>query len=111
MLAAVLAVNFLWLLGFSSFLLGCCLFPITLGVWWPGRDRPEPRRLAVLAALLVLGYFGHLVSLGLTVVGMGYLALFSPAQSETSGWLRTRLRRLKLMVLPCLPLALWPWFT
>ena len=75
-LAALLAVNFLWLLGFSSFLLGCCLFPITLGVWWPGRDQPEPRRLAGLAVLLVLGYFGHLVSLGLTVVGMGFPRCF-----------------------------------
>ena len=39
LLAALLSANFLWLMGFTSFLLGSCLFPITLGIWWTGRDR------------------------------------------------------------------------
>ena len=39
LLAALLAMNITWLLGFTSFTLGACLFPITLGYWWPRRDR------------------------------------------------------------------------
>ena len=38
-LASILSMNMAWLFGFTSFMLGACLFPITLGVWWPGRDR------------------------------------------------------------------------
>jgi hypothetical protein len=104
LLAAIIGLSFPWLLGFNSFLLGCCLLPITLGVWWVGRDRFELRRLAVLAALLVLGYFGHLVSLGLTVVGLGFLSLFAPAHGESPDWWRNRLARVGRAALSCLPL-------
>jgi hypothetical protein len=87
LLIVTLAPNFLWLLGFSSFLLGCCVLPITLGVWWSGRDRLSAGRLATLAILIILGYFCHLVSLGLTALGLGVLALFSPAQDKArTGW-------------------------
>src|SRR4029077_7052988 len=68
LLAALLSMNIAWLFGFTSFMLGACLFALTLGVWWSGRNRLAWGRIAVLAALLILGYFGHLVSLGLTVV-------------------------------------------
>jgi hypothetical protein len=108
-LSAILALNFPWLLGFYSFLLGCCLFPITLGVWWLERDRLGPLRLAGLACLLVLGYFGHLVSLGLTVAALGFFALFAPAaQPEDDDWPH-RLKRASRTAVPCLvlvPLAL-----
>ena len=70
LLSALLAMNFAWLMGFTSFVLGSCLFPITLGIWWAGRYRLSNSRIASLAALLCLGYFCHLVSLGLTVVGL-----------------------------------------
>ena len=66
-LASILSMNMAWLYGFTSFMLGACLFPITLGVWWPVRDRLSFPRLATIAGLLTLGYFCHLVSLGLTV--------------------------------------------
>ncbi len=49
LMAALLAMNIAWLFGFSSFMLGACLFPITLGLWWPARDRLSVSRLAVLA--------------------------------------------------------------
>ena len=42
---ALLAMNLPWLLGFTSFLLGSCLFPITLGVWWEGRYRLSVGRI------------------------------------------------------------------
>lgn len=103
-LAAILAMNFPWLLGFHSFLLGCCLFPVTLGLWWVGRDQLRPRRLATVSVLLVVGYFGHLVSLGLTLVGLGFLCLFAPAQDSRRGWWHNRLVRLGRTALACLPL-------
>jgi len=78
-LAALLAMNVAWLLGFTSFLLGACLFPITLGVWWSGRGGFGPRRAAALGGLMVAGYACHPVSLGLTVVGLLVLAAATPA--------------------------------
>ena len=43
-----------------------------------------------ISILLILGYFGHLVSLGLTVAGLGFLALFAPAHDQQSDWSRSR---------------------
>lgn len=100
-LAAVLGLNVTWLFGFYSFLLGACLFPLTLGVWWGGRGRWELRRALGLAGLCVLGYFCHLVSLGLTAVGLVVLAVATPGPG--------RIRRLggtAVGLAPLLPLAL-----
>jgi hypothetical protein len=109
LLAALLSMNYLWLLGFTSFLLGSCLFPITLGVWWSGRDRLGPVYLAAIAILLVLGYFCHLVSLGLTVLGLIALALFAPLPAELRPPVSSRLVRLgrtAISLLPLIPLGL-----
>jgi len=105
LLIVSLAPNFLWLLGFTSFLLGCCLLPITLGVWWSARDHLGGGRLVALAVLVVLGYFCHLVSLGLTAAGLGVLALFAPAQDRTrAGW-ESRFRRMGRTAASLLPLV------
>ena len=104
-LAALLALNVLWLLGFASFLLGAALFPVTLAVWWGGRHRFGPGRTAALGALLTLGYFVHLVSLGLTVVGVLTLS----AATRTGGGPRAWWRRAgwtTVGLLPLVPLAL-----
>jgi len=78
-LAALLAMNVTWLLGFTSFLLGAAVFPVTLGAWWVSRDSERPwRRALALAALMTLGYFCHLVSLGLTALGLVVLEAFTP---------------------------------
>lgn len=95
-LAVVLGLNLMWLLGFSSFLIGASLFPVTLGVWWKGRAKPGPGWALVLAILLTLGYFSHLVSLGLTVLGLGVLTLTTPGPRWWS--------RLGWTVAGCLPL-------
>src|SRR5512135_667861 len=103
LLAVLLALNMTWLLGFTNFLLGACLFPVTLGVWWRGRERLSAGRVAALMALLTLGYFCHLVSLGLTAVGLAVLAVLTPAPAGT--W-RARLVRTAAGAIPLIPLGL-----
>jgi hypothetical protein len=103
--AAILSLNFLWIMGFSSFLLGCCLFAITLGAWWSGRDDLRTARVVMLAGLLVLGYFAHLVSLGLTVLGLGFLAVLGPMPGAAGSNWPVRLRLGLRTGLALLPLA------
>jgi hypothetical protein len=98
--ATLLALNVLWLDGFTSFLLGSCLFAITLGIWWAWRDRLDFLRVATLATLVALGYLSHLVSLGLTVVGLLLLALSVGGPD----WTR-RLRRTSISTLSLIPLG------
>ena len=95
-LAALLALNVTWLMGFTSFLLGAALMPATLAAWWGGREWFGPARAAGLAFLLVLGYFCHPISLGLTVVGLGLLAVLTPGLD--------RVRRAWWTILAGLPL-------
>ena len=88
LLCAMLGLNVSWLFGFTSFLLGASLTAITWGVWWGGREDFGLGRALVLAALIVLGYFAHLVSLGLTVGGLIVLASITPGRGFRArvGW-------------------------
>ena len=110
LLAALLAMNITWLFGFTSFTMGACLFPITLGFWWSRRDRLGAGGVAGLWVLLILGYFCHLVSLGLTVLGLSVLAVATPVTGgrEGSRWriVRERLVPLAVAFLPMVPLGL-----
>ena len=81
-LATLLSLNVTWLLGFTSFLLGAALMPATLAFWWGGREWFGPARAIGLSALLVLGYFCHPISLGLTVVGLGILGVLTPGMDR-----------------------------
>ncbi len=110
LLAALLAMNMAWLLGFSSFLLGACLFPITLGIWWAGRSRLSVARIAALSALLTLGYFCHIVSLGLTVLGLVVLSLTDALPNVAGGFWRCRLARLARTSLSFIPLVVLGFF-
>jgi len=111
LLAALLAMNIAWLFGFTSFLLGACLFPITLGVWWKSRERLNTRSLVTLSALLTLGYFCHLVSLGLTALGLLVLASAGPLPVGSGGthWQRrsSRLARTSASFLPLIALGIY----
>jgi hypothetical protein len=106
LLAAILAMNMAWLYGFSSFMLGACLFPITLAVWWPVRDRLSLGRLTRLATLLTVGYFCHLVSLGLTALALVVLAVTAPVDREGESPWRQRFARLALTCTSMIPVAL-----
>jgi hypothetical protein len=110
LLSALLAMNLAWLLGFFSFLLGACLFPITLGIWWPHRDRLGAGRIVVLAAVLTLGYFCHLVSLGLTVLGMAVLAVWAAASDGSIPTWRHRFGRLARTSVSFIPLIVLSCF-
>jgi hypothetical protein len=88
-LAVLLSLNFPWLLGFTSFMLGACLFPITLVIWWDGRERFGWGRAAAIAVLMIVGYLCHLVSLGLTAFGIIVLALTTPGASRGIRFVRT----------------------
>ena len=62
-------------INFSNFI----AFPITLGMWWTtARRGGAPGASIAMAALIVVGYFAHLVSLGLTVAGLGILTIATP---------------------------------
>jgi hypothetical protein len=107
-LAALLALNMTWLFGFGSFLLGACLFALTLGAWWSGRDAGwSPRRAWVLAGLSVLGYFCHMVSLGLTVVGLAVLEAATPGRPDAGAEARAgRAATTAAGLVPLAPLGL-----
>jgi hypothetical protein len=100
-LAVLLGLNVTWLLGFTSFLLGAALMPATLALWWGGREWFGPVRALGLSGLLVLGYFCHPISLGLTVVGLGVLAVLTPGMDRVSRGLWTF-----ASLLPLVPLGL-----
>lgn len=101
--AALLGMSLPWLLGFGAFLLGLALGLVTLGFWWRWRDRLNVQRVAVLGALLVLGYLGHLVALGLTALGLVVLACLSGGDAQS--W-RHRAKATALALIPLGPLGL-----
>jgi hypothetical protein len=100
-LAVLLSLNFPWLQGYTSFMLGASLFPITLGIWWGGRERFEWGRAAAIAVLMIVGYLCHLVSLGLTALGLIVLALTTPGVHRGIRFVRTL-----TALLPLVPLGL-----
>jgi hypothetical protein len=99
---AVLGMSFPWLLGFGAFVLGLSLGLITLGIAWRWRDRMDWRRTVALAGLLLAGYLGHLVSLGLTAAGLFMLALLPKPGEEPD---RRRIGRTLASLTILLPLG------
>jgi hypothetical protein len=87
-LAVFIASSYLLLLGFYNFLLGVCLFPVTLGYWWANRQGMQVKKATILGGLLVLGYLCHLVSAALTVFSLILLTLTTPGTGYLArcGW-------------------------
>jgi hypothetical protein len=102
LLSGILALNITWLFGFSSFLIGLMLGLGTISLAWSWRDRREVWRILTLSGLLILGYFCHLVSLGLTCLT---ILVFTLRDGEIR-W-GDRFRKLALLFAPLLPLAVW----
>jgi hypothetical protein len=96
--ASLIGLNVTWLFGFTGFLLGASLLPITLAVWWSGCNRLSTGRSLAVSLLLVVGYFCHPVPLGLTAFSLALLAWFHGDRS-------VRARTLVSMI-PLLPLAM-----
>ena len=102
LLVIVLSVNVLWMYGIHNFLLGAILYVATLAYWWRVRDRMGAGHAAVLALLLLAGYFAHLMSFVPAAMGVGVLALLTPGDN-----FRTRFKWTALSLVPCVPLVLF----
>ena len=101
-LSAILGLNVTWLFGFTGFLLGAALLPMTLGLWWVDREAEGPRGVLSLAGLVVVGYFCHPVSLGLTAFAALAVAVVAPCRGRRIAWIGRTLLGLS----PLLPLGL-----
>ena len=77
-------LNWLWLLGFYSFLLGSMAFLITLGFWWQWQEKAGPRLALGLGLLMVAGYLCHPISLTLTVMALAVLCLSTKGSNRVS---------------------------
>jgi hypothetical protein len=97
--AGVLALNFLWQLGFYSFLLGVAAMLATWSHAWRGwaTGRMGVGWVLGLAGWIVVGYVCHPISLGATALGLVVVAGL--------GWREGRGRRLARTALGLLPLV------
>lgn len=98
----VLGLNLTWLLGFHSFLLGLTTGLVSIGVWWGsgGCKGITWGRTAALAVLLVIGFFCHPISLGLTVL---CLVILPRRIGPPDRW--RHLRMSLIAMLPLVPLG------
>ena len=100
-LVLLLSISRLWLLGLYFFLLGACLFALTVGLWWTWRNELNPVRAGTLAVLLVAGYFFHVVSAGLSVFALVVLAVATPGLRR-----QRRILWTAAIVAPCVSLII-----
>ncbi|MGH9932815.1 MAG: hypothetical protein ACREA9_26735, partial [Pyrinomonadaceae bacterium] len=100
-LVLLLSISRLWLLGLYFFLLGACLFAVTLGLWWVWRNELKPARAAIIAVLLAAGYFFHVVSAGLSVFALAVLAVATPGPG-----VRRRVLWTAASIVPCTALII-----
>jgi len=96
------AYNRLLHFGFYNFCFGSALYFLTVAIWWRRRDRPNGSTISLVAAMLIVCYFSHAMTV---LLGMGSIGLL---------WLLTiRGRRIGshalhlLSFIPVLPLLWW----
>ena len=68
--------NYLFMMGFWNFIFSIPLMFLTLGYFWKRRARPGWRAVLVLNLLLLLVYFGHMITY---LVALGSVALIAAA--------------------------------
>ena len=98
---AVLAFNWLWFLGFYNFTIGLIGFAFTVGLYYGWSGRMSAWRTIVLAILVLLVYWSHIVSFAMlsgTLLLIAFLV-------ETSDRKRTLLLT-AAAVIPVIPLIL-----
>jgi hypothetical protein len=78
LLGAVFAFNWLWFMGFYNFIIGVIGFIFTLGLYYRWRENMCVYRSIILAILLLIVYFSHLISFGMLAASLILLALFVP---------------------------------
>lgn len=102
MLGAALAFNWMWFLGFYNFIIGVIGFAFTLGLYWRWREQLDLRRCLVLAGLLIVVFFSHLISFAMLAGSLLLLSVFvAPAK------LKQTVARTAAIILPVLPLIVW----
>lgn len=96
--------NYLLYKGFYNFSFSIPMYLLSVAYWWKHRHGLSAGQASVLAALLLLTYFCHLVALVLALVTIALLALPTLARPG-----RRRGERLTLLaaLAPSLALALW----
>lgn len=101
LIGAAIGFNWLWLMGFYNFIIGVIGFTFTLGLFYRWREDMNPARALLLAALLVLVYFSHIIGFGILAVSIGLLSVFVPPSKwkKTFAWTA-------LAFLPIVPLLI-----
>jgi hypothetical protein len=101
LIGAAIGFNWLWLMGFYNFTIGVIGFTFTLALYFRWREDMNLPRALMLAALLVLVYFSHIIGFGILAVSICLLGVFVPP----SKWKKTLLWT-ALAFLPIVPLLI-----
>jgi hypothetical protein len=101
LIGAAIGFNWLWLMGFYNFTIGVIGFTFTLGLFYRWRENMNLTRALLLAALLVLVYFSHIIAFGILAGSICLLSVFVPPShwKKTLGWTA-------LAFLPIVPLLI-----
>jgi hypothetical protein len=101
LIGAAMAFNWLWLAGFYNFIIGACLFVLTLGLFAVWRDRLNSWRALIIALLVLLTYFSHIVSFAILAGTILFLSVFAP-----KAHLKKTIALTGLAILPVVPFFL-----
>ena len=91
LIGAAMGFNWLWLLGFYNFVLSFIGLLFTLGLFFHWREKMNLKRTVLLAILLVLVYFSHLIGFAILAGSIALLSLFvsSSKRKSTVIWTAT----------------------
>ena len=92
------------LIGFYNFLLSVAMLTIAMGYWWKHFETFRAKNMFILALLLVITYFCHLVGLVLTLFSIGTVAILLLA-FRFDRWKQTLLSLLSM--LPAIGLTIY----